>query len=127
VRQVEVFIEHPPENSMIFFDFTSTALDEGTTFIFGSWVCVPDGAGSFCLFNDTRMEASAASQHSGLDKFIDDLDETLLSNVAREIEEEDVFNMISTRAAPGLLRSDLIRPEDLCTRLPFGLRNTATV
>jgi hypothetical protein len=29
-----VFIEHPPENSMAFFDFTSAELDEGTTFIF---------------------------------------------------------------------------------------------
>jgi hypothetical protein len=35
-RQVEVFMEHPPENSMASFNFTSVVLDEGTTFIFGS-------------------------------------------------------------------------------------------
>jgi hypothetical protein len=34
--QVGVFIEHPPENSMAFFNFTSVVLDEGTTFIFSS-------------------------------------------------------------------------------------------
>jgi hypothetical protein len=37
-RQVGVFIEHPPEKSMASFDFTSTVLDEGTTFIFGFWI-----------------------------------------------------------------------------------------
>jgi hypothetical protein len=36
VRQVGVFIKHPPENLMASFCFTSTVLDEGTTFIFGS-------------------------------------------------------------------------------------------
>jgi hypothetical protein len=35
-RQVGVFIEHPPENSMASFNFTSAELGEGTTFIFGS-------------------------------------------------------------------------------------------
>jgi hypothetical protein len=39
---------HPPMNSMTSFNFTSAVLDEGTSFVFGSWVCVPDGAGSFC-------------------------------------------------------------------------------
>jgi hypothetical protein len=34
--QVGVFIEHPPANSMAYFNFTSVMLDEGTTFIFGS-------------------------------------------------------------------------------------------
>jgi hypothetical protein len=29
-------MEHPLENSMVSFDFTSTVLDEGITFIFGS-------------------------------------------------------------------------------------------
>jgi hypothetical protein len=35
VRQVEVFIKHPPENPMASLNFTSTMLDEGTTFVFG--------------------------------------------------------------------------------------------
>jgi hypothetical protein len=33
---VGVFIEHPWENLMATFHLTSTVLDEGTTFIFGS-------------------------------------------------------------------------------------------
>jgi hypothetical protein len=35
-RQVGVFIEHPPENLMASFNFTSAVLDEGTIFIFDS-------------------------------------------------------------------------------------------
>jgi hypothetical protein len=35
-RQVGVFIEHPLENSMASLSFTSTMVDEGTTFVFGS-------------------------------------------------------------------------------------------
>jgi hypothetical protein len=42
-----VFTEHPPENSMASFDFTSAVLDEGTTFIFGSWVCIANGSGGY--------------------------------------------------------------------------------
>jgi hypothetical protein len=51
----------------------------------------------------------------------------LLPNLAREIEEHSIFDMTSTHAAPGLLGSYLIQSEDLRTRFPFGLRNTATV
>jgi hypothetical protein len=46
-RQVVVFIEHPLENSMASFNFTSTVLDEGTTFIFSSWICVANSLGGF--------------------------------------------------------------------------------
>jgi hypothetical protein len=42
-----VFIEHPSENLMASFNFTSAVLDEGTTFIFGSWMCVAKGLGGF--------------------------------------------------------------------------------
>jgi hypothetical protein len=35
-HQVGAFIDYPLENSMAYFSFTSTLLDEGTTFIFGS-------------------------------------------------------------------------------------------
>jgi hypothetical protein len=35
-RQVRVLIEDPPENSMASFNFTSTILDEGMAFTFGS-------------------------------------------------------------------------------------------
>jgi hypothetical protein len=62
-------------------------LNEGTNFIFGLWVYVADGARSFRrhLVDNTKQEAYAASQRSGLD-------ETLLSDLGKEIEEESVFN-----------------------------------
>jgi hypothetical protein len=40
-----VFIEYPPENSMASFDFTSAVLDEGTMFIFGSWIYIANSSG----------------------------------------------------------------------------------
>jgi hypothetical protein len=42
-RQAGVFIEHPLENSMASLSFTSNVLIEGTTFVFGSWICVING------------------------------------------------------------------------------------
>jgi hypothetical protein len=67
-----VFIEHPPENSMESFCFTSTVLDEGTTFIFGSWICVANGLGGFNghLADSRKLEASTATRSSDLDKLL---------------------------------------------------------
>jgi hypothetical protein len=71
-----VFIEHPKENSMASFSFTSSVLDEGTTFIFGSWICVANSSGGLNgnLADSRKPEASAASQCSDLDEFVDNLD-----------------------------------------------------
>jgi hypothetical protein len=105
-----VFIEHPPVNSMASFNFTNAVLNEGTTLIFGSWVCIADGAGGFCrhLIDNMKPEASIAAQRSNLDEFIDNLDEMLLPDLAREIEEESAVDATSSHAAPGLLRSESI-------------------
>jgi hypothetical protein len=88
--------------------FTSAVLDEGTTFVFGFWICVTNGLGGFNkhLVNFRKPEASAATRHSDLNEFIDDLDELLLPNLARQIERISVFDATSTRATPGLLESD---------------------
>jgi hypothetical protein len=58
-----VFIEHPPEYSMASFSFTSTMLDEDTTFIFSSWIYVANGSGgSYSHLADSRKpEASTAN------------------------------------------------------------------
>jgi hypothetical protein len=74
-----------------------------------------------------KLEAFAAAQCSDLDDFIDNLDETLLPDLAREIEKESAVDVTSTHAAPGLLRSDSFRSEEERTRLLFGLRNAASV
>jgi hypothetical protein len=56
-----VLIEHPQENSMVSLSFTSTMLDEGKTFILGSWICVANGLGGFNshLAISRKPEASA--------------------------------------------------------------------
>jgi hypothetical protein len=104
-RQVGVFIEHPPENSMASFNFTSTVLDEGTTFIFGSWICITKGLGGFNshLANSRKLEASSSTQSNDLDEFIDNLNELLLPNLALQIEKMSIFGVTSTRDASYLV------------------------
>jgi hypothetical protein len=82
-RQVGVFTEHPWENSMASFNFTSAMLDEGTTFIFGSWICVANGLGGYNshLVDSREPEASTSTQSSNLNKFINNRDELLLPNL----------------------------------------------
>jgi hypothetical protein len=104
-HQVGVFIEHPLENSMASLSFTINVLDEGTTFIFGFWICVANGSSGFNshLVDSRKPEASAATRRSNLDSFIDEL---LLPDMPRQIEKTSVFNTTSSRTAPGLLESD---------------------
>jgi hypothetical protein len=84
-----VFIEDPPMNSMASFNFTSAVLEECTNFTFGSWVCIADGLGGFNshLVNPKESEVPAATQRNDLDEFVDNLEEMLLPDLAREIEE----------------------------------------
>jgi hypothetical protein len=79
-----VFIEHPPKNSMASFNFTSVVLDEGTTFIFGSWICIINGSGGFNnhLANSRVPGTSSSTQSSDLDEFVDNLNELLLPDLA---------------------------------------------
>jgi hypothetical protein len=48
-------------------------------------------------------------RRSDLDEFVDNLDETLLPDLAKEIEGESVSDTTSTRAAPGNFELDSIR------------------
>jgi hypothetical protein len=61
-----VFIEHPPENSMASFNFTSAVPDEGTTFTLSSWVHRQ-------LANPKKLEASAPTSSHDIDNLADDL------------------------------------------------------
>jgi hypothetical protein len=125
-----VFIEHPPENSMAPFSFTSTVLDEGTTFIFGSWICIANGLGAFNghLADSRKPEAFAANQCSDLHEFNDNLDELLLPDLAGEIKRMSIFNATSTRATLGPLGSDSNRsiPVEV-TQRRFGQQGGYTV
>jgi hypothetical protein len=93
-RQVGVFIEHPLENSMASLSFTSNMLDEGTTFIFGSWIFVANGLGGFIshLVNYRKPKAPATTRRCNLDSFIDALDKLLLPDLPRQIENTSIFN-----------------------------------
>jgi hypothetical protein len=122
-------LEHPLANSMASFDFTSAVPDEGTIFIFGSWVCIANGLSGFnSHLADTReLEAPAVTRCNDLDELVDKLDETLLPDLAREIKGESVSNATSTRAAPKHLGSDLIRSGEERTEFSFRLHNVASV
>jgi hypothetical protein len=71
-RQVGERIKDPPANSMASIKFPRAVLPEGTTFIFGSWVCVAGGAGNFCRFTLDDMQPKTLAAR--LDEFVDNLD-----------------------------------------------------
>jgi hypothetical protein len=74
---------------MALFKFHSPVLPEGTTFVFGSWVCVANGAGGFRrhIVDDTIKLKTLASR---LDDFVDNLDELPFFDSARETEAESI-------------------------------------
>jgi hypothetical protein len=88
-RQVGVRIRDPLENSMAIFKFPSPVLPVGTTFVFGSWVCIANGAGGFRrhIVDDTFKLKTLAAR---LDDFVDNLDELPFSDSARETEAASV-------------------------------------
>jgi hypothetical protein len=93
---------------MAFYNFTSAVLDEGTTFIFGSWFCVINGLGGFNshLANSKEPEASSSTPSSDLDEFIDNLDDLLLPDLALQIKKMSIFYATSTHDSPNLFGSD---------------------
>jgi hypothetical protein len=103
---------------MASFKFTSAVLPEGTTLVFGSWVCIADGAADFrrLTIDVMKPKTLAASFHSELDEFVDNLDDLLTHGSVRKIEEESVFNVTPPRAATTTLGSDSLQYEDLHSR-----------
>jgi hypothetical protein len=93
---------------MASFNFTSAVLDEGTTFIFGSWIYVANSLGGFNshLANSKEPQAYSSTPSSDLDEFIDNLDNLLFPDLAQQIEKMSVYNMTSTRDTPNLVGSD---------------------
>jgi hypothetical protein len=103
---------------MASFKFTSAVLPVVTTLIFGSWVCVVDATGDFhrLTIDVMKPKTLAASFHSELDEFVDNLDNLLIHGSARKIEEESIFNVTPPRAATTTLGSDSLQFEDLRSR-----------
>jgi hypothetical protein len=82
-RQVGDRIEDLQVNSMAFFSFSSPVLPEGTTMVFGSWVCVADGAGGFRRHVASNVDKPRSSV-TELDDFVDNLDELPSCALAKE-------------------------------------------
>jgi hypothetical protein len=123
-----VRIEDPPANSMASFKFTSAVLPQGTTFIFGSWVCIIDGTGDFRQFTIDVMKPKtlAASFHSDLNEFVDNLDDLSTHGTATKTEEESVFNATPPCTATTTLGLDPLQSKNSHNRSRLGLRNSAT-
>jgi hypothetical protein len=126
-RQVGGCIEDPPANSMASFKFTSAVPPQGPMFIFGSWVCITDGASNFHRFIvDMKPKTLTVSFHSNLDEFVDNLDNLSTHGSAMRTEEESVLDATPSSAATTLLGLDSFQSEDLRSRSRLGLRNSAT-
>jgi hypothetical protein len=112
---------------MASFKFTNDVPPQGMTFVFGSWVCIADGAGSFRRFLiDMKPKTPAVSFHSDLDEFVDNLDDLSIHGSATRTEEESAFGATSSGAATTLLVLDSFQSEVSCSRSRLGLRNLAT-
>jgi hypothetical protein len=96
-----VFIEDPLANSTASLNFTTVALEEGTTFIFSSWVCIANGAGDFRrhLIDTGEPEASAPTSHRDIDDLIEDLDEIQLSDLIKSTSSTNNLDSSPTRVA----------------------------
>jgi hypothetical protein len=97
------------------------------TFVFGSWVYVADGAGSFRRFLvDMKPKTPAAGSYSDLDKFVDDLDDLSIHGSATRIEEESASGTTSSSAATTFLGLDSFQSKNSRSQSRLGLRNLAT-
>jgi hypothetical protein len=112
---------------MASFKFIRSVPSQGTTFVFGSRVCVADSAGSFRRFLiDMKPKTSVADLRSDLDKFVDGLDNLPLHASATQIEMESAPASTSSGVAaipPGL---DSFQSRDLHNRSQLGLCESAT-
>ena len=87
---------------MASFNFSFSAIDAGTTFVFGSWACIADGSGGFSshLINPASMKTLRQEQ-LGETTFA----ENLLPKIVEEIENLSLSDMTLTRFPLGLRNS----------------------
>jgi hypothetical protein len=106
-RQVGVRIEDPPANSMASFQFTRSVPSQGTTFVFGSWVCIANGEGDFCCFLiNMKPKTPTEFSQSNLNKFVDDLDDLSIHGSVMRIKEVSNSSVTSSGAATTFLGLD---------------------
>jgi hypothetical protein len=73
-----------------------------------------------------KPKTLAASFHSNLDEFVDNLNDLSTHGSATKTEEESVFNATPPHAATTTLGSDPLQSENLSNRSRLGLCNSAT-
>jgi hypothetical protein len=112
---------------MASFKFIRSVPSQGTTFVFGSWVCIADGVGNFRRFLvEMKPKTPVADLRSNLDKFIERLDNLPLHASAAQIETKSAPVSTSSGVAttsPGL---DLFQSRDPHNRSQLGLCKSAT-
>jgi hypothetical protein len=112
---------------MASFQFTRSVPSQGTTFVFGSWVCITDGAGNFRRFLvDMKPKTPAAGLCSVLDKFVDDLDDLSIHASATKIEVESAPGMTSSGVVATSLGLDSFQSKDSRSRSRLSSHNLAT-
>jgi hypothetical protein len=112
---------------MASFRFLRPVPSQGTTFVFGSWVCIADGVGDFWQFLvDMKPKTPAADPCSDLDKFVHDLDDLLIHASAAKIKMESAPGLTSSSAAATSLGLESFQSKDSRNRSQLGLCNLAT-
>jgi hypothetical protein len=109
-RQVGKRVEDPPASSMATFRFSRSVPSQGTTFVFGSWVCITDGVGNFRRFLvDMKPKILVADLRGDLDKFVDDLDDLPIRASAARIKMKSALGSTSSSAKERSTRRETIR------------------
>jgi hypothetical protein len=112
-RQVGERVEDPPASSMATFRFSRSVPSQGTTFVFGSWVCIADGVGNFWQFLvDMKPKIPMADLRSNLDKFIDDLDDLPIHASVARIKMKSALGSTSSSAAVTSLGLESFQSKD---------------
>ena len=85
-------------NSMATFAFSTMALPQGATFVFGSWVCIANGSGGFDshLTNSPTLKITTSEDSDKL-AGSDDQGVMLLPDLVKEIESKLEDNSGSAR------------------------------
>jgi hypothetical protein len=99
---------------MATFRFSKSVPSQGTTFVFGSWVCIADGVGNFRRFLvDMKPKTPVAGLRGDLDKFVDDLDNLPIHASATKIKMESAnTGSTSSGAAVTSLGLDSFQSKD---------------
>jgi hypothetical protein len=112
---------------MATFRFSRTVPSQGTTFVFGSWVCIADGVGNFRRFLvDMKPKTFAADLRSDFDKIIDDLNNLSTCASATKIEVESAPGSTSSSVAATSLGLDSFQSRDPHSRSQLGSCKPAT-